>query len=99
MERAGSQRHQLHPTRLEDSIVAQVVGVPEDALPDIGDPLDVGVRVHGPDGSRRETVVIEHPERAHAHLLGISVTVEGEMPAGLEPATILAVNLPVAPHL
>ena len=43
--------------------------------------------------------MIEHPERAHAHLLWIPVTIEGEMPAGLEPAAVLAMNLSVAPHL
>src|SRR2546422_930405 len=99
MQRAGAEGHQLTPTRLEDSVIAQVVGVPEDALPDIGDPLDVCVRVHGPHRSRCEAVMIEHPERAHAHLFGIAVTIEGEMPAGLEPAAVLAVNLSVAPHL
>src|SRR5207237_8208997 len=96
---AGPERHQLNSPRLEDPVLAQAVSMPESPLPDIGDPLYVGVWVHRPDCSRGEAVMVEHPERANAHLLGISVAIEAEMPAGLEPAAVLAVNLPVAPHL
>ena len=99
MQRARPKRHQLHPAGIEDSIVAQAIGMLKCPVPDIRDPLDVGVRVHGPDGSRAKAVMVEDSERAHAHLFGIAVTIEGEMPASLEPATVLAMNLSIAPHL
>src|SRR5437867_12825199 len=99
MQRARSKRHQLHPTGMEDSIVAQAIGMLKCTVPDIRDPLDVGVRVHGPDGSRAKAVTVEDSERAHAHLFRNAVTIEREMPASLDRATALPATLVLAPHL
>src|SRR5438132_883048 len=49
---AGPERHQLNSPRLEDPVLAQAVSMPESPLPDIGDPLYVGVWGHRPDCSR-----------------------------------------------
>src|SRR5687768_17699750 len=42
-----------------------------------------------PLGARDDPVVVEHPQGADAHLLGIPVAVEREVPAGVEPAALL----------
>src|SRR5438270_9355215 len=96
---AGAKRHQLNAARLQGAVVAQAVGMSECSLPDVGDAFDVGVRVHGPDGSGCQAIVIEHPQRAKPHLLGVPVAIEGKVPAGVEPATLLLVDLSIAATL
>src|SRR5206468_11619516 len=66
---------------------------------DVGESFDVGVRMHRPVGTRDQPVVVENPERADAHLIGVAVPVEREVPAGPEPASILGVDLGVASDL
>ena len=96
---AGTERHQLHAARLQGAVIAQAVGVAKASLPDVGDALHVGVRMHRPNGARRQPVVIEDAQRPDPHLPGIAVAVEGEVPARVEPAAFLFVDLPVAAHL
>src|SRR5437667_367047 len=83
--RAVPERHPLDPSGLEPAVLAEGVRVLERALDDVGDALDVGVRVHRPVGARDEAVVVEHPQRPDAHLARVAVSVEGEVPAGGEP--------------
>src|SRR5215211_548859 len=45
--------------------------------------------VHGPFGAGDDPVVVEDAERPDAHLLGIAISIEREMPARVEPATRL----------
>ena len=65
MERARSERHPLDAAGLELPAVARASrrarSVPFD---DVGQPLDVGVRVHRPVGAGDEPVVVEDAERA-----------------------------------
>src|SRR5712691_7034496 len=99
MQRARPERHPLDPSGLEPAVLAEGVRVLERALDDVGDALDVGVRVHRPVGARDEAVVVEHPERPDAHLARVAVSVEGEVPSGGEPAALLGVDLGVATDL
>src|SRR5205823_7709652 len=93
---ARAERHQLHTAGLKGAVVAKAVSVAERALPDIGDALDVGVRVHRPDRTRCQTIVIEHPQRPNPPLAWIAITIEREMPAGDKPAAVFFMDLAVA---
>src|ERR1700730_7832458 len=84
---------------MEDAIVAQAVSMTEGAFPHIGDAFDVGVRVHRPDRTGSEAIVVEHPQRPDAHLSRIAIAIEGEVPAGDKPAALLLVDLAVAADL
>src|SRR6202047_4337482 len=99
MLRAGAERHQLHITGMEGAIVAEAVGMAEGAFPHIGDAFDVGVRVHRPDRTGSEAIVVEDAQRPDAHLSRIAITIEGEMPAGNKPAALFLVDLAVAADL
>ena len=96
---ARAERHQLHTAGMKDAIVAEAVRVAEGPLPDVGDALDVGVRVHRPDRTRSEAIVIEHPQRSNPHLPRVAIAIEREMPAGDKPAALFLVDLAVAAHL
>src|SRR5260370_2145726 len=96
---ARAQRHYLDATRLQDAVVAEAVGMPEAALPDISYALDVSVRVHRPDRTRRQLVVVEHPEWPDTHLPRVAVAIEGEVPARHKPAALFPVDLAVAAQL
>src|SRR5712692_2309985 len=98
MLRARAERHQLHVTGMEDAVVAEAIGVPKGALPDVGNALDVGVRVHRPDRARSQAIVVEHPQRPNPHLSRIAIAIEGEVPAGLKPTAVFLVDLTVAAH-
>ena len=84
------ERHDLGRTGLEVPVVAEGIGMEEVALDDVGERLDVLVRVERPLGAGHDPIVVEDAERTHAHLLGIAVPVEAEVPAGVEPAALLA---------
>ena len=99
MQSPGAQRHQLDAARLQDAIVPEAVGVPEAALPDVGNALNVGVRMHRPDRAWSQLIVVEYPKRPDAHLARVAVAIEGEMPAGHKPAALFAVDLAVAAQL
>src|SRR3989442_13109979 len=80
---------------MEDAVVAEAVGMAKGALPDVGDALDVGVRVHRPDRARSQAIVVENPQRPNPHLSGIAIAIEGEVPADLQPAPVFLVELTV----
>src|SRR2546423_10693839 len=90
-----AKRHQLHAAGTEGAVVTEAVGMAEYPFPHVGDPLDVGMGVHRPDRARSQPIVIEHPQRPDAHLARIAITIEGEVPARLEPAAVLVVDLAV----
>ena len=69
---------------LEDAAFAVLVGMPELALGTVRHHLDLTVRMQGPDGARRERVIVEDPQGAEMGVLGIVVVAEGEVPAALE---------------
>ena len=85
---AVRERHDLGGARLELAVVAERVGVEEVALDDVRQRLDVLVRVERPLGAGDDPVVVEDAQRADAHLFGIPVAVEREVPAGVEPAAL-----------
>jgi hypothetical protein len=65
----------------------------EVTLDHVGQRLDVAVGVHRPLRPGHDAVVVEHPQRTDAHLIWIVIAVEREMPAGVEPATVLRIDL------
>src|SRR5262249_47670980 len=82
---AGAEAHTLHTARQEHAAVSQAVAMLELAGDDEGDALDVAMRVHRPHGAGDERVVIEHAQRADAHVLRIAIPVEREVPTRAEP--------------
>src|SRR6266536_6214460 len=66
-------------------------------LNNIGQRLDVLVRVHRPIRTGHDPVIVEHPQRPDAHLIRIAVMVEREVPAGMEPPTVRLEDLAVTP--
>ena len=84
------ERHDLRRTGLEVAVVAEGVGMEEVAFDDVRERLDVPVRVERPLGAGHDPVVVEDAQRTDAHLLGIAVAVEAEVPSGVEPAALLA---------
>ena len=94
-----AEAHQLHPTRLEGAIVAEAVGMAEGAPPDIGNAFDVGVGVHWPNRARSQPIMVEDAKRPNPHLLRVAVTIEGKVPAGLEPPAVFVVDLAVVAYL
>src|SRR6202165_3693292 len=95
----GAQGHHLDGAGLQDAVVAEAVGVAEGAFPDIGNPFDVGMRVHRPDSTGSQLIMVEHAQRSHTHLLRIAIAIEGEVPAGYKPTAVFAVDLAVASDL
>src|SRR5512132_3439672 len=59
-----------------------------------GDPLDVAVWMHRPLGAGDECVVVEDAQRPDAHVVGIAVAIEREMPPRLEPAAVDRIDRP-----
>src|SRR3954470_15334384 len=58
------------------------------ALADIGDDFHIGVRMGGKAGVRGDLVVVPHPQRAVAHIVGVIMAAEGEVMFGLQPAVV-----------
>ena len=56
---------------------------------DVGERLDVLVRVERPLGAGDDQIVVEDAQGPDAHLLGVPIAVEAEVPASLEPPTAL----------
>ena len=78
------ERHDLGGTRFEVPVVAEGIGMEEVACHDVGERLDVLVRVERPLSTGHDAVVVEDPQCAHAHLLWIAVPVEAEVPSSVE---------------
>ena len=78
---------------------ADVVLMAERALDDVGQALDVPVRMQRPDGAGLQAVVVEDAHRAERVVLWVLVSVEAEVPAGAEPAAVDVVDVGVAPDL
>src|SRR6266511_4276677 len=70
--------------------------MPERPLDDVGESLDIAMRVQGPDGAGDQPVVVEHAKRAEAHVGEVVVLIEREVPPGAEPAARRLVDLRVA---
>ncbi len=95
---AGPERHPLDRAgRQRTGGAAHVVLVAEEPLDDVGEALDVAMRMHRPDGARHEAVVIEDSQRPEPDVVGIDVGVERVVPAGSEPLAVDVADLIVAP--
>ena len=94
-----AEAHPLNAARLEDAVIAEAVRVLEVPGHDVGDPLDVAVRMHRPRGAGHERVVVENAERADTHVVRIVVPIEGEVPPRLEPTTVDPVDRAIVTKL
>jgi hypothetical protein len=86
---AVRERHRLRGARPEPAVVPERVGMEELAADDVGQRLDVLVRMERPFAAGDDPVVIEHTQRANAHLVRVTIAVEREVPPGVEPAALL----------
>jgi hypothetical protein len=87
------ERHDLGGARQQTPVIAEGVRVQKVALRDVRQRLDIAMRVHWPLRASDDAVVVEDPQRADAHLLGIAVLVEREVETRAEPIPLLLVDL------
>jgi hypothetical protein len=76
----------LHPSFLQDSAFASLVGVAEFPFRAIGDHLDVMMGMKRPDSTWRECIVIEDPQCPELHVFRVVVVTKGEMPSAVKGA-------------
>jgi hypothetical protein len=85
---AGTGAHHLDLAGRDDRRVAHAVLVRELAFQQIGEDLHVAVRVHREAHAGRHDVVIDHAQRAEAHVRGVVVIGEREGEAAVQPAVV-----------
>src|SRR5438876_4970261 len=88
MPHPATDRRVLDPAFLQDAALAVLIRMTEFPTRAVGDHLDLAVGMQGPNGSGRQRVVVEDPQRAEPHPLGIVVTIEREMPAAMTGAAV-----------
>src|SRR5256885_7157758 len=81
-----AERRALDRAGVKDAAVAPRVGVLEGPLGDVGDALDVPMRMHRPGRARHEAIVVEHPQISDPHVGLVPVPIEAEVPVRAEPA-------------
>src|SRR5580765_1110283 len=70
---AGAGRHDLHVARADHRAGADAVLVLQSTLEHVGDDLDVAVPVRAETLPGTDPILVDHPQRAEAHLLGIVI--------------------------
>ena len=85
---ARSGRHTLHIARANDRAVTHAVTVLERAVDDVGNDLHVTMTMHAESLRRLDTILVDHAQRAEAHMLGVIVTAERKRVPGVEPAHV-----------
>ena len=75
------------PGRITEPVPIESLCV-ERALEHVGDDLHVAVRVGAEALAGRDAVVVDHAQRAEAHVLGVVVVGEREGVVGVEPAVV-----------
>src|SRR6476659_5910052 len=96
---AGAEGHPLDAAGLQRAVLSERIRVLEGPLDHVGESLDVSMRVHRPVGAGDQPVVVEDPQGPDAHLFGITVAVEREMPACSEPPALFRMDLGVPTDL
>jgi hypothetical protein len=86
---AGAGAHPLDLAGPEHALPAGGVLVGEGALEHVRQDLHVAVAVAPEALAGLDAVLVHHPERAEAHLLGVVVRREREGVAGVEPAVVV----------
>src|SRR5438477_675180 len=81
-----AERRALDRAGVKDAAVAPRVGVLEGPLGDVGDPLDIPMRMHRPGRTRHEAIIVEDPKISYPHVRLIPVLIEAEVPVRAEPA-------------
>jgi len=99
MHHPRPQRGSLDRAGQQHAAIAHRVSVPERPLGHVGDPFDVAMRVHRPDGSGHQTVVVEDAQVAKLGIGGVVVGIEAEVPVGAEPAPIDVIERLARPQL
>ena len=84
--RAGG--HPLHVARPDHRAGAHAVLVLERALEHVGDDLHVAVRVGAEALPGRDAVLVDHAQRAEAHVRGVVVVGERERVERAQPAVV-----------
>ena len=80
--------HHLNVARPGAAFVAQAVAVGDRAAADECHDFHIVVRVRIEAGSRRDSIVVPHPNRAPTHACGIVIARETEVMTGIEPAVV-----------
>src|SRR5262249_49804808 len=90
---ARPRRHALHVAGPDHRAGAEAVLVLERSLEHVRQDLHVAVAVRAEAGARLHAVVVDHTQRAEAHVLRVVVVPEREGVAAVEPAELRAAAL------
>jgi hypothetical protein len=88
MHHARAGAHRLDFAGADHFAVAHRILMLELAVEQIGHDLHVAMAVRGEPGTRRHAILVDHAQRAKAHVARIVVLAERETVARLEPAKI-----------
>jgi len=84
----GTRAHALHVTGADHGTVAEVVAVLQRAVQHDREDLHVAVTVGPETLARLDAILIDHPQRAEAHVRRVVVVGEGKRVVGVQPAVI-----------
>src|SRR5262245_52881533 len=82
---AGAGAHALHLARSDHRAVAQAIAVLQRAVEHVGDDLHVAVRMRTKPSARRDAVIVDHAQRAEAHVRRVVVLAEGKRVSTVQP--------------
>lgn len=88
VEDATASTHALHVPRLDDGPVAHGVLVRQGTRQHVGDDFHVPVRVGGKSPGGGHAVLIDDPQRAEAHALGIVIIRKRKRVPAVQPAMV-----------
>ena len=85
---AAAGAHALHIARPDHAAIADAVLVAQFAFQHIGDDFHVAVAMGAKAAAGRDTVFIDHAQRAEAHMLRIVVVGERKAVPGIQPSMV-----------
>lgn len=88
VQHAFARAHHLDLTGQQHAAVAHAVFMLERALDEITENLHVTVRMRGETAAWGDAVLIDHPQRAKAHVCRVIVVGEAEGVIAVEPAVV-----------
>jgi hypothetical protein len=95
----GARAHPLHVAGTDHRAVAERIAVREAALEHVADDLHVAMAVGAESLPGLDAILVDHAQRAEAHVIGIVVAGEGEAVEGVEPAMLRMAALLAAADL
>jgi hypothetical protein len=85
---AGSGGHALHFTGANCGDIAEAIPVGDGSFEDHGDDFHIAVAVGAEALAWIDPIVVNYPQAAEAHVLGVLVAAEGKRMVAVEPAVV-----------